>query len=168
MQEGRNPVAHPGGYFLVLLGAVAFVGSCFLPYYDLEVNAPPLLEVDPSLFRMFTSFRETALAGVGGVLTLFGGIATIVWISMIGLRGHRFWAPVALLAVTVAWSLTWIGTLMGGTMTMAPARVGYWGLLVSIGVVVAGTIVVWTSSRGTSPSALPPGEAVGATQSHAR
>ena len=166
MEERLNPVTHAGGYLLVLLGAVAFVGSCFLPYYDTGVNVPPPLD-DASLFRMFTTYRGSDLAGVGGVLTLFSGVVTIVCISIVGLRGHRSWAPVALLGVTIAWSLTWIGTLLGGTMTMAPARVGYWGLFVSICVVVAGTIVVWTSGRGTSPTTLPPADAVGATRPHA-
>jgi hypothetical protein len=147
MEEGRTPVAHPGGYLLVLIGAVAFVGSSFLPYYDLgAANVPPPLD-DASLLRMFTTYRGSALAGVGGVLTLFGGVATVVSITLVGLRGHRPWVPPALLSVTIAWSLTWIGTLLGGTRLMAPARVGYWALLVSIGVVLAGAIAVWLSSR---------------------
>jgi hypothetical protein len=53
----------------------------------------------------------------------------------------------ALTAVTTAWSLTWIGTFIHQTSIVGPKEPGYWGLLVSIGVVVVGTIVVWVSSR---------------------
>jgi hypothetical protein len=154
------------GYVVALVGALAFVGSCFLPYYDpgsLPMEAPTW-----SLFRTLTFNREGAFGSAGGFLTLFAGVATVAWISVAGFRGTRRWTPAALLAVTIAWSLTWIGSLMSLPGFLGPPRFGYWLLLLSIVVVVAGAIVVWTSSRRTSPTALPPADAVGATQPHMR
>jgi hypothetical protein len=167
MEEARRPVANPGGYLLVLLGAVAFVGSCFLPYYDAGGQVPSSIG-DPSLFDLLTFFRATSLAGVGGVLTLFGGTATISGIALIGLRSYRSWTPAALLATSVAWSFTWIGTFLNGTDIFAPHAIGYWAMILSVIIVVAGSIMVWTSSRRTSPGALPAADAVDSTQPHAR
>ena len=115
-----------------------------------------------------TSFRESELAVAGGFINLFAGVTIVAWVSIAGLRGHR-WAPAALLAVSAAWSLTWIGVLLNvsGFVVRSPLA-GYRLILVSIGVVITGAIVVWISSRGTSPSVPPPADAVGATQPHAR
>jgi hypothetical protein len=123
MEEGRRPVAHTGGYLVVLVGAIGFVGSAFLPYYDVGANVPLGMD-DPSLFQVFTSFRESGSGTAGGYLTLFGGIATITWVSLVGIRSHRSWVPAALLAVCVAWSLTWIGTFLGGWDLFAPRLFG--------------------------------------------
>jgi hypothetical protein len=58
----------------------------------------------------------------------------------------------ALTAVTTAWSLTWIGTFIHQASIVGPKEPGYWGLLVSIAVVVVGTVLVWVSSRpGSRP-----------------
>ena len=65
MEEGRHSAARPGGYLLVLLGAIAFVGSCFLPYYDVgDVTSFRFDEV--SLFRTMTFGRQGAI-GITGV-----------------------------------------------------------------------------------------------------
>ena len=92
---------------------------------------------------------------VGAFLNLFAGVATIALVSLAGLRGHR-WARPALLALSVAWSLTWIGMALGAIQYLESPRVGYWSIVVSIGVVVAGAIVVWSSSRTNISGALPP------------
>ena len=86
--------------------------------------------------------------------------------SIAGLRGHQ-WAPTALLAASAAWSLTWIGVLLNvsGFVVRSPL-VGYWLIFVSIGVVVAGAIVVWISSRANMTGSPPPSDAVGATRAH--
>ncbi|MCD6020698.1 MAG: hypothetical protein K0R20_408 [Actinomycetia bacterium] len=153
------------GYLGVLFGSAAFIASCFIPYYDPGTLPMPLRSL--SLFRLMMSFRESELAMTGGFLNLFAGVTIVAWVSIAGLRGHR-WAPMALLAVSAAWSLTWIGVLMNlsGFVVRSPLA-GYWLILVSIGVVVTGAIVVWISSRANI-SGTPPGNAVAATQPHAR
>jgi hypothetical protein len=146
---GEAPAAGTGsrlGYLVVLAGCVAFVASCFLPYYDPGTLQMPLQSL--SLFRLTTSYRESELASAGAFLNLFAGVATVASVSLAGLRGHR-WARPALLALSVAWSLTWIGTLLGATQYLESPRVGYWSIVVSIGVVIAGSITVWRSA-GTS------------------
>ena len=120
---------------MALVGALAFVGSCFLPYYDPGTLPVPLRSL--SLFRLMTSHRESQLVSAGAFLNLFAGVATIALVSLAGLRGHR-WARPALLALSVAWSLTWIGMAVGATQYLESPRVGYWSILVSIGVVVIG------------------------------
>jgi hypothetical protein len=107
-----------------LIGALSFVGSCFLPYYD--PGAFPMEAPTWSLFRTMTFNRESALGSAGGFLTLFAGVATVAWISIAGLQGHRRWAPAALVAVSIAWSLTWIGSLLSLPGFLGPPRFGYW------------------------------------------
>jgi hypothetical protein len=145
MEAGRRPSAHPGGYLVVLLGAIGFVGASFLLFYDIGTVAG-LGRYDPSLFQVFTSFRESGFGSAGGYLTLFGGIATIAWISLVGLRSNPLWTRTAVLAVSIAWSLTWIGTFLGGWDIFTPRRAGYWALVLSVGVVLAGAIAVWRSA----------------------
>ena len=153
------------GYLVALVGALAFVVSCFLRYYAPGTVPMPIRSL--SLFRLMTSYRESELVSAGAFLNLFAGVATIALVSLAGLRGHR-WARPALLALSVAWSLTWIGMALGATQYLESPRVGYWSILVSIGVALVGSILVWSSSRGTSPTALPPADTLGAAQSHAR
>jgi hypothetical protein len=145
MEEERNSAARPGGYLVVLLGAVAFVGSCFLPYYD--PGTLPMGSPTWSLFRTMTFSRHSALGQAGGYLTLFAGVATVAWIAGAGLLGHRRWAPPALLAAAIVWSLTWIGSLLSLPGFLGPVRFGYWFLLLSIGVVLVGAVGVWLSGR---------------------
>ena len=91
---------------------------------------------------------------MGGFLYLFGGVATLAWIAIAGIRGSR-WTRTALAAVTVAWSLTWIGSLLGISRLAfdVPRRVGWWVLLLGVAVVVIGTIVTWISDRQLKLSA---------------
>jgi hypothetical protein len=103
---------------------------------------------------------------MGGLLLLFGGTATVAWVALAGLRHgqHERWrTPSILLAVTVAWSLSWIGVLLS-LSGLFEHEVGYWSMLASVGVVIAGTIVVWVSARhathepGSSAGPEPPTE----------
>ena len=146
MQEGRNSAARRGGYLLVLLGAIAFVGSCFLRYYDVG-DVTPFGFDEVSLFRTMTFGRQGAIGIAGGYLTLFAGVTTVAWIAVAGLHGERRWAPPALLAASIVWSLTWMGSLLSLPGFLGPVRFGYWLLLVSIGVVLAGAIAFWLSDR---------------------
>ena len=88
---------------------------------------------------------------MGGVLVLFAGVATLAWIAIAGIRGSGTWTHQALAALVIAWSLTWIGSLLGHSQLGAPLVVGYLVLILSVVVVVIGTILVWISPRGDIP-----------------
>jgi hypothetical protein len=131
------------GYGVVLVGALGFVVGCFLPY--ITTGQGPL--GSPSLFRMVT-IGESGVKIVASILGLFTGAAALAWISIVGMRRFRAWTVVALTSVSVVWSLTWIGTLVGGnSMLNNPNAVGYWLMVVGVGVVIVGTAMVWASFR---------------------
>jgi hypothetical protein len=145
VHERRSERSRPTGYLVVLIGAVGFVVCCFLPY--LNYQSLPSQPGPPSLYRLIMLTSRTLAERAGGFAYLFAGVATLAWVAIAGIRGTRPWTPFALAAVTTAWSLTWIGTFIHQTSIVGPKEPGYWGLLVSIGVVVVGTVVVWVSSR---------------------
>jgi len=141
------------GYVVVLLGAVAFVVGLFLPYYDYEVSP-----FSASLYRTMMIYPEGAVASVGAFLFLFAGVTTLAWVALAGVRGSEGWTRSALVAVTIAWSLTWFGILLGAARFGTPLLVGFWVLLLSVGVVVIGTIMAWVSPRAEVARAqAPPG-----------
>ena len=104
------------GYVVVLLGALAFVVGCFLPYYDY----PPSGIESVSLYRLYTFGLGAPGISVGGVLVLFAGLATLVWVALAGVRGSGNWTRPTLVAVSIAWSLTWIGTLLNASRFGTP------------------------------------------------
>jgi hypothetical protein len=71
------------GYVIALLGAALFVTSCFLPYYGFAGG------------RSVTLYDQLLVAQGGGselgvILFLFGGVATVVVVTILGLtRGER-------------------------------------------------------------------------------
>jgi hypothetical protein len=67
----------------VLLGALAFVVGCFLPYYDYRPSGIGSV----SLYRLYMFGLGDPGISVGGVLVLFAGVATLVWVATAGLRG---------------------------------------------------------------------------------
>lgn len=104
------------GYAIVLLGAAGFVVGSFLPYLDLPHPEPP--SGSRSLPER-TLYRDHVLSPVrfaghlGGLLSLFGGVAVIATISMLRFRGAASrWAPGALAVAIMVWSLPWIGWLL--------------------------------------------------------
>jgi hypothetical protein len=145
MHERPSARSRPAGYVVVLLGALGFVVSCFLPYLDYRFL--PSQPGPPSLYRVIMLSSRTPAEHAGGFAYLFAGVATVAAVAIAGIRGTRPWTPFALTAVTTAWSLTWIGTFIHQASIVGPKEPGYWGLLVSIVVVVVGTVVVWVSSR---------------------
>jgi peptidoglycan/LPS O-acetylase OafA/YrhL len=133
------------GYLVVLLGVAGFVLSCFLPYTQF------FDQVSISYYRLATASRGGTLEYVGGLMLLFGGTATVAWVALAGLRHgqhERRQTPSILLAVTVVWSLSWIGVVVSVSGVFGH-EVGYWSMLVSVGVVIVGTVVVWISARPT-------------------
>ena len=145
MHERLSARSRPAGYVVVLLGALGFVVSCFLPYLDYRFL--PSQPGPPSLYRVIMLSSRTLAEQAGGFAYLFAGVATVAAVAIAGIRGTRPWTPFALAAVTTAWSLTWIGTFMHQASIVGPKELGYLGLLVSIAVVVVGTVAVWVSAR---------------------
>ena len=137
------------GYVVVLVGAAAFVVGCFLPY--LQYRQPGIGSV--SLYRLYSVTLGGEGTSVGGALVLFAGTATLAWVAVAGLRGGEDWTRRALAAVVVAWSLTWIGSLLNHSQFGVPRVAGYWILLLSVLVVLVGTILVWMPPRGEVPEA---------------
>jgi hypothetical protein len=146
------------GYSIVLLGAALFVATCFLPYYGYEFAQG----------RTVSQYDQVIVAFGGGLhlgpkLFLFGGVATVVVVALIGLTRRERPSGRGLLAGAVAaWSLTWTGSLLqsasingGGTITGYSLEIGFWLQAVSIGVVVMGTILVVTRRTGAHEHGAP-------------
>ena len=139
--------ARSTGYLVVLVGALAFVVGCFLPYFDYRQSAVGSV----SLYRLYTNSIGGQKTIVGGALVLFAGVATLAWVAIAGLRGSENWTRRALAAVVVAWSLTWIGALLTHAQFGVDRLAGYWVLLLSVLLVLIGTILVWMPPRGEEP-----------------
>ena len=133
------------GYVIVLLGAALFVTSCFLPYYGFAFRGGRSV----SLYDQLLVVQNGGLE-LGAKLFLFGGVAAVVVVALVGLtRGDRQSGRGFLAGAVSAWSLTWIGSLLqsAGLRESSIARglsleAGFWLQAVSIGVAVIGTILV--------------------------
>jgi hypothetical protein len=94
------------GYVIVLLDAALFVTSCFLPYYRFPGGQ------SVSLYDQLLVAQDGGLE-LGAKLFLFGGVAAVVVVALIGLtRGARQSGRGLLAGAVSAWSLTWIGSLL--------------------------------------------------------
>jgi hypothetical protein len=148
---------HPGrgrgfsvGYVIVLLGAALFVTGCFLPYYGFPGGR------SLSAYDQLSSLSQDGGWGLGAILFLFGGVATVVVVALVGLtRGERQSGRGFLAGAVSAWSLTWIGSLLRTASlreTTIPEGLslaaGFWLQAVGIGVTVIGTILVATRRTG--------------------
>jgi len=137
------------GHAVVLLGAALFVTSCFLPYYGVAGGR------SVSLYDQMSVAQNGGL-GLGAILVLFGGLATVVVVAILGLtQGERPSLRAFLAGAVAAWSLTWIGSLLEAVNLRDNAltgrlslEVGFWLQAVSIGVAVIGTILVVTRRTG--------------------
>jgi hypothetical protein len=145
-ETGRSRARRPTlGYAVVLLGAALFVTSCFLPYYGVAG------ERSVSLYDQLLVAQGGGLE-LGAILFLFGGVATVVVVAIVGLtRGERPSLRAFLAGAVAAWSLTWLGSLLQAANLRDNAlsgrlslEVGFWLQAVSIGVASIGTILVAT------------------------
>jgi hypothetical protein len=134
------------GYLVVLLGVAGWVLGCFLPLYRIADFGGDSI----------TLYRQVAFGSIGiklgGALFLFGGIAAIEVISMIGIIRHHRRSATVLAGAVIAWILTSTGVLIsvGSAFSRPPGwslAVGYWCLWASVACVLAGTVIVLTSSR---------------------
>lgn len=140
------------GYLVVLVGAAGFAASCFLPYNGLTILPDGSRTV--SLYEQLVSLGPTdGGSDVGALLFLFGGVASVAVIAVMGVSRNGLRPSAASMAAAVAvWSLTWIGLMIreatfGGGISL---EWGFWVQASSIAVVVIGTIMVMT--HHTSPS----------------
>jgi hypothetical protein len=132
------------GYLVVLVGAAGFVASCFLPYSGLSMLPDGSRTV--SLYEQLVSLGPNdGGSDVGALLFLFGGVASVAVIAVMGVsRGGLRPSAASMAAAVAVWSLTWIGLMIreatfGGGISL---EWGFWVQASSIGVVVVGTIVV--------------------------
>jgi hypothetical protein len=148
MATGAHPRRGRGssvGYVIVLLGAALFVTSCFLPYYGFPFPGGRSVSLYDQLFVVHGGGLE-----LGAKLFLFGGVAAVVVVALVGLmRGDRQSGRGFLAGAVSAWSLTWIGSLLqsaalreGAIARGLSLEAGFWLQAVSIGVAVIGTILV--------------------------
>ena len=134
------------GYGMVLLGVALFVTSCFLPYEGFVSPASPTV----SLYELLTFVPNGGSSDIAVLLYLFGGVAFVTAIAILGLaRGERrATLPSMLVGAVVAWSLTASGALLRNGTYDVSLEVGFWMQAVSIGLAVMGTILVATRRRG--------------------
>jgi hypothetical protein len=137
------------GPAIVLAGAAGFVIACFLPFYELRGLPPQGATI--SFYRVnVTGVPNASFASqVGGFIALFAGVAIIASIAILLLRRRpRTRTLPALVAAVAVWSLWWFGTLPRLTGVSGVSRgVGYWGVLLAVGVVTIGTLVSVLASR---------------------
>lgn len=138
------------GYAITLVGAALFVATSFMAFYGFPGGG------SVSQYDQLMVGQDDGVE-FGGILFLFGGVATVVVVAIVGLaRGKRDAGPVQGLAGAVAaWSLTWIGALLHTTNLLEGTiprgltlELGFWLQAVSIGVAVIGTILVATRRIG--------------------
>jgi hypothetical protein len=98
------------------------------------------------------------------MLFLFGGVATVVVVALVGLmRGERQSGRGFLAGAVPAWSLTWIGSLLQSAGLRAGTTIpgglsleaGFWLQTASIGVAVIGTILVVARRTGAHEHGVP-------------
>lgn len=137
------------GYVIALLGGALFVVTCFLPYNGFSLG-PGVRTV--SLYQQVAHRLNDGGWNPGGVMFLFGGVAAVVAVAVLGLARRRRWTglPWMLVGAVAAWSLTWIGFLIyTGTIGLdSSLEIGFWLQGVSIGVAVIGTLLVATRRVG--------------------
>ena len=135
------------GYAVVVLGAALFVVSCFLPYQRFSVISAASTT---SLYQQVTFVPGGGGSDLGALLFLFGGVVPLAVVALIALvRGERGPVlPSVLMGALLAWSLTWIGTLLRlGSFGDHSLEIGFWVQAASIGVAVIGTILVGFGKR---------------------
>ena len=119
-----------GGYLVVLLGVAGWVAGCFLPLFQIADFGG-----DSTTLYKQVAFGPIGIK-LGSALFLFGAIAAIGVISMIGMLRHRRWSATVLTGAAIAWFLTSTGVLISVGSASAALLTGLSpcrGLLVSLG-----------------------------------
>jgi hypothetical protein len=155
VESGRPPRGHRAANVVVLLGAAAFVVSCFLPYYEIG-PAPGGLAGEMSLYdQLHFPGSEGWVLELGTFLFLFGAMAVVIALAIVGVTrsGYRVWTPAMLGVAVLAWASTWFGVLLRQVSLLRSLiqemslAIGFWLQAVSILVVVLGTVAALVTAR---------------------
>jgi hypothetical protein len=154
MQPEGPPRGHRAANVVVLFGAAAFVVSCFLPYYEAGF-APQGSDPGVSLYELMQFGSEGWTLDLGTLLVLFGAVAVVVALAIVGVRrhGYRIWTPGMLAVAVLSWASTWFGVLLrqgsfiASDVTEASLAVGFWLQTASVVVVVLGAVAGLVTAR---------------------
>jgi hypothetical protein len=130
------------GAAIVLAGAAGFVVACFLPFWATPAPLPHREAI--TLYRLYVTPApaDNLALRIAGSLSLFGGIAVVAAVAAVHLIGRPTrWTLPALAAAVTVWALTWIAMLLRAWGIGFPREIGFWGLMASTAVVIAGTAV---------------------------
>jgi hypothetical protein len=139
-------VARPAaryGYAAVLAAIGVFAISLALPLVKFGSGPSSVSTSAISLWELFRRIAES--------LTFLGGLVTIAATAIIGVRSPRAsaWVPYALVGAVAAWAFFWVDILF----TLFPGfkvQVGFWALILSIGLTVSGAAEALMTARQAS------------------
>ena len=149
IMESRIPAGRvKAGSCVVLIGLLAFGIGCFIPAVQfVGLDGAHKL----SFYRLLFSSTGGTVSNVATFLIAFSGALVVAMASVIGtLRRCRPWVPPVLAATVTIWSLTWIGLLL---IDQYKHLAGYWLIVGSLAVGVAGAVMAVGSRRGRSTDA---------------
>ncbi len=149
MEMERSPRPLKVGYVIVLLGIAGWVVGSSLPLYGFGENPStsyhlyePVTQATPILYK------------IGNVLYLYGVVAAIMVICVVGMSGRsaRRWIEGALVGAVVVWTLVSSDLFLtiassSGQPSGFSLGIGYWCLLASVVILVTGTVMVVISAR---------------------
>jgi len=155
VDSSRSDPASSLGYVVALIGTVGFVISCFVPFLATGGLSPATTPV--TLYRLFTRYPGHTAYRVGGLFILFGGVAIVSLVAIIGIArpSSRAWARRTLQFVAIIWAVERVGFLLV-YHTMSPVRAGFWCLVASVLVVVCGAVL--TEAGADRSGRHPPSE----------
>jgi hypothetical protein len=135
------------GYIVVLLGVAGWVAGCFLPLYQFGLSVSATYRLSEPVLH-----RGPILARIGNALYLFGTVAAILVICVLGMRSRSIRTEGALVGAVLVWTLVTASiflsiTYSSGTGSNFSKGIGYWCLLVSAILVVVGTVMVVVAAR---------------------
>jgi hypothetical protein len=121
-----------------------FLVGSFLPYYRVDLGSGETISLVSQMMDAPTD--EGVGPVVGGGLLLLATTAFVVVLAALGLvgRSRAFTGP-ALIGAAVTWSLTWAGALIRSASSFG-FDVGYYVIWVGVGIVIVGSVIVFTSS----------------------
>jgi hypothetical protein len=140
-------------YLVVLIGAAAYVASCFLPYYEIGLGGR---NETVTMYEQLQVGSDHWTLDLGNLLLLFGSVAVLAAIAIAGLagRGHPLVLPAMLAVVALAWFLPSFGILLRvSALRQSPLsgglwlEVGFWIQALSVLVVVLGTVALLVAAR---------------------
>ena len=135
------------GYVVVLLGVAGWVAGSFLPVYRFG-------EDHSNGYRLYEPILGSLplLHRIGQVMYLYGVVVAILMICVVGIRSRsaRRWVEGALVGSVLVWTLVssslFLTIASNGLTPDFAIGIGFWCLLASVVVMVAGTVTVVAST----------------------